>query len=113
MIDAYLYWCLRCGKTYDPDSEGYSANSWCPDCRHDFMKFLMKRKWLEKIADGYVPAKWKRRGRKSYYSRMANLFFSDKERFDRLIKKTTSGKKAQITKKIKLMENNGKSKNVT
>mgnify|MGYP003148109304 FL=1 len=92
--------CIRCGK-FEDDELGWDYPSrLCPDCRKKKMLVLMKEKYAVLKAGGYKFKSAKKRGRKAYYSRMANLYFSDREKYDIYIQNTSGSKKAQITKRI-------------
>tara|TARA_Y100000310_G_scaffold309183_1_gene353064 strand:- start:184 stop:414 length:231 start_codon:yes stop_codon:yes gene_type:complete len=51
------------------------------------MRTLMARKVEEKRAKGIPIKSWQKRGRKAYISRLANMFFTDTERFLELIER--------------------------
>ena len=58
------------------------------------------------ISEGYTPESHKIRGRKAYYTRLANLYFSDSERYDRLIENLREihpGRVAQVTRRINVI----------
>ena len=45
------------------------------------MRTLMARKVAEKKANGIPIKSWQRRGQKAYISRLANMYFTDTEKF--------------------------------
>ena len=64
----------ECGRYYD----------WirgCTHCKSDRMRTLMARKVAEKKANGIPIKSWQKRGQKAYISRLANMYFTDTEKF--------------------------------
>ena len=51
------------------------------------MRTLMARKVAEKKANGIPIKSWQRRGQKAYISRLANMYFTDTEKFLKAISK--------------------------
>ena len=79
------YWiCFVCGGFYDWMS---GRNDLCGDCNQKRILPLMARKLAEKREMGIPIKSWQKRGRKAYISRLANMFFTDTEKFLILIEK--------------------------
>ena len=70
----------ECGRFY------YTLNG-CTWCKEQRMRPLMARKVAEKRAKGIPITSWQKRGQKAYISRLANIFFTDTEKFLILIEK--------------------------
>jgi len=69
------------------------------------MRTLMARKTSEKRARGIPIKSWQKRGQKAYITRLANMFFTDTEKFliaiDKLEKKDGNRKRInQVKRKI-------------
>ena len=69
------------------------------------MRTLMARKVAEKKANGIPIKSWQRRGQKAYISRLANMYFTDTEKFliaiEKLEKKDGNRKRVnQVKRKI-------------
>ena len=101
MIDVDIKVCVQCGIIYHLD--WYYNDLYCKKCNQKMAARRGKAKAAEMRANGYIPESRKRAGRKAYYSRMANLDYSDRNRFERLFKNLRSrapGKAAQVTRRI-------------
>ena len=70
----------KCGRFY------YTIDG-CVHCKGSKMRTLMARKTAEKRANGIPIKSWQKRGQKAYISRLANMFFTDTEKFLILIEK--------------------------
>jgi hypothetical protein len=95
--------CITCGLIFDPDDEGYY--DYCSPCRR--IKNAKRFKFYPRYSNK-IPESRRKAGRKAYYSRLANLYFSDKERFERLFSKFKAKhphRAGQITRKINQIKN--------
>ena len=67
------------------------------------MRTLMARKVAEKRAKGIPIKSWQKRGQKAYISRLANMYFTDPEKFlkaiERLEKKDGNRKRVNQVKR--------------
>ena len=86
----------ECGRYYD----------WiqgCTHCKSNRMRTLMSRKVAEKRAKGIPIKSWQKRGQKAYISRLANMYFTDPEKFlkaiERLEKKDGNRKRVKQVKR--------------
>ena len=86
----------ECGRYYD----------WiqgCTHCKSNRMRTLMARKVAEKRAKGIPIKSWQKRGQKAYISRLANMYFTDPEKFlkaiERLEKKDGNRKRVNQVKR--------------
>ena len=70
----------KCGRFYD----WIDGCMWCYERK---MRTIMARKVASKRANGIPIKSWQKRGRKAYISRLANMFFTDTEKFLELIEK--------------------------
>ena len=61
---------------------------------------LVKRKYAYMRAEGVKFKAYKKRAKKAYYTRMANMYVIDPERFKRLTEGLPGGVKGQITRRI-------------
>lgn len=99
--------CLRCGIIFQSVSLAPTLDNLCPSCRRLHQKKkAMYRHRIKVISEGYTPESHKIRGRKAYYTRLANLYFSDSERYDRLIENLREkhpGRVAQVTRRINVI----------
>jgi len=96
--------CIWCGKFFDPDYDGYYT--YCSPCRRMINVKRYKFKYIPHN-NGKITESRRKRGRKAYYTRLANLYFSDRERFDRLfgiLKGKYPYRAGQVTRKINLIE---------
>ena len=59
----------------------------CTLCKERRMRTIMARKVALKRANGTPIKSWQKRGQKAYISRLANMFFTDTEKFLKLIEK--------------------------
>ena len=59
----------------------------CHHCQYNRMRMIMQRKIDNKKANGIPIKAYQKRARKAHVSRMANLAFTDPERFKRLFDK--------------------------
>ena len=59
----------------------------CTWCKERKMRTLMARKVALKKENGIPIKSWQKRGQKAYISRLANMFFTDTEKFLKLIEK--------------------------
>ena len=93
--------CHWCGK-FENDDYGWDyGNLLCPKCLKIKILIKMKEKIATLKSQGYKFESYKKRARKAYYTRMANMYFKDPNRFSRLVQNISGSKKAQITKRIK------------
>lgn len=106
MLEVNRICCLRCGNYYD--LEGYPPlDGNCKKCHSIVMMLKAKSLHWFKVRHGHKPESWKKRGRKAYITRMANLYFKDRSRFERLmvnLREYRPSKVAPITRKINLIK---------
>ena len=91
-----------CGRFY------YTITG-CLHCQDSRMRVVMARKVEHKKLNGIPIKAYQKRGRKAYISRMANLAFTDPERFKRLfdkLEKNDERKAKQVKRKIKQRSKN-------
>lgn len=98
--------CMRCGEFFTIETV---HELYCFNCKRIVQTVQAKNRYAQMRANGYKPASWKIRGQKAYITRMANLYFSDNDRFHILFSKLQerSEKKAkQVTRKINSRKHN-------
>ena len=88
--------CSQCGRFFDWIDE-------CTWCKERKMRTIMARKVEHKRANGIPIKSWQKRGQKAYISRLANMFFTDTEKFlkaiERLEKKDGDRKRINQVKR--------------
>ena len=72
--------CYGCGRFFD----WIDGCLWCKERK---MRTIMARKVALKRANGIPIKSWQKRGQKAYISRLANMFFTDTEKFLQAIEK--------------------------
>ena len=93
--------CITCGKFGHGTEWGWDyTNSLCDGCKKTKIMLLVKRKYAYMRAEGVKFKAYKKRAKKAYYTRMANMYVIDPERFKRLTEGLPGGVKGQITRRI-------------
>tara|TARA_R100001530_G_scaffold48393_1_gene36335 strand:+ start:316 stop:654 length:339 start_codon:yes stop_codon:yes gene_type:complete len=95
--------CVRCGIIYYIGTDFHTDYWYCKDCKRIISATRAKGLAADKRAEGYISKSRKKAGRKAYYSRMANLYFNDRERFDRLfaaLRARAPMRAGQVTRRI-------------
>ena len=103
--------CIKCGRITDPSKEGDNNETLCSKCFSKFITFKRSLFYCKKRKNGWIPESAKRAGRKAYYTRLANLYFNDRKRFDKLFKKLKEkapGRAGAVTRRINAIRNNNK-----
>jgi len=101
MSESPIMVCVVCGIIYHLD--WYYNDLFCKSCNQKRAIRRAKARAAELRSKGIIPESRRKAGRKAYYSRLANLYFSDPVRFKRLFNKLKSrspGKAAQVTRRI-------------
>lgn len=97
------WFCVQCGDIFESDDLAPTIDNLCPPCRRIVNEHRSKDRYMIKRRNGYKPRCHKVRGRKAYYTRLANLYFTDREQYDRLIENLREkhpGRVAQVTRRI-------------
>ena len=93
--------CIQCGLYGHFTEYGWDhVNLLCTECKKTRIMLLVKKKHAYLKADGHKFKSYKKRAKKAYYTRMANMYIRDNERFKRLIKGLPATVNAQITRRI-------------
>lgn len=93
--------CIKCGRFGHGTEWGWDyVNLNCSKCRKIRIMLIVKRKYAYLRAEGVKFKAYKTRARKGYYTKMANMYAKDYERFKRLTEGLPGGVKAQITRRI-------------
>ena len=99
--------CIKCGRFGHGTEWGWDyINLNCPKCKKARIMLLVKRKYAYLKAEGVKFKSYKRRAKKAYYTRMANMYTKDYERFKRLTKGLSKAVKGQITRRINCRSHN-------
>ena len=104
----YVRVCIRCGVIYDPALYSRFNDFYCRKCAGKHAANRSRANYAAKQRyEGYVPKSRKRAGRKAYHTKLARLYFTDRERFDRLfnnLRKRKPGMAGAVTRKINIMK---------
>ena len=98
--------CVQCGRFYKILS-GYYNDCYCKLCHSARMAAKAKYKAVELRAKGIIPESRRRAGRRAYHTRLARLYFRDRDRFKRLhkaLRGQSPGRAGAVTRKINLIK---------
>ena len=103
-MDDIIKVCVRCGVIYTASELFAHYNDlYCNKCMRMRGVVRSKIKAAERRAKGIIPESKRRSGRRAYHTRLARLYFKDKERFKRLyeaLRLRSSGRAGAVTRII-------------
>ena len=104
----YVRVCIQCQSIYDPAQRGRFNEFYCRECAGKHAANRSRANYAAKRRfEGYIPKSRKRAGRKAYYTRLCRLYFTDRDRFDRLfnnLRKRKPGMAGAVTRKINILK---------
>ena len=104
----YVRVCIQCRAIYDPALYSRFNDNYCRKCASAYAANRSRANYAAKRRyEGYIPKSRARAGRKAYYTKLSRLYFTDRERFDRLfnnLRKRKPGMAGAVTRKINIMK---------